>query len=132
MDLKISYLIAAVRRDKQVTDPHYLNILLNNDKQVPSKTIKAFIGETDEVDILKEIHSEYLNYHFEYVHKMLCGFRKLDAKNIEVCYITTVNYLPDINKNGEIYSLDDIQNENILLEEYYAELFFKFGPSTFR
>lgn len=132
MDLKISYLIASLKREKQITDPHYLNILLDDNKEIPYKIVKAFIGEQDEIDVLKEIHNQYLHYHFEYVHKMLCGFRKIDAKTIEVCYITTVNHLPDMNKAGEVYSLDDIQNEKILLEEYYAELFFKFGPSTFR
>lgn len=132
MQLKITYLIAAIDRNRPVTDLKYLNILLDENQQVPSTTVKAFIGDKDEIDTLKELHDKFLNYHFEYVHKMLCGFRKIDQKTVEIVYICTVNYFPGIQKAGDIYTLQDIQEENILLEEYYGEIFFKFGPSTFR
>lgn len=131
MELTISYLIAATDKSKAVTDPRYLNILLDDNKQIPCTNIKAFFGKS-EIDYLKEIHSKYLNYHFEYVHKILCGFRKLEFNKAEVSYLCSVDYYPGIHKLGEFYNIAEIQQQNILLEEYYGELFFKFGSGTFR
>jgi hypothetical protein len=131
MELKITYIVSAIDRSKNITDPRYLSILLDENKQPPSSTIKAFFGKS-ETDYLRSIHEKYLKYHYEYVSKTLCGFRKIDFNKAEVVYLATVEYFPDINKSGEFFNIAEIQDQNILLEEYYGELFFKFGSGTFR
>jgi hypothetical protein len=131
MDIKISYLISALDKTKAITDPRYLNILLDENRNIPSLTIKSFLGKT-EIDYLLSLHNKYLNYHFEYVQKMLGGFRKIDFNTGEVTYVCAVDYYPGINKAGDFFNIAEIQDQNILLEEYYGELFFRFGSGTFR
>jgi hypothetical protein len=131
MELKITYIISAIDKSKNITDPRYLNILLDENKQPPSLIIKAFFGKSEK-DYLKSIHDTYLKYHYEFVSKTLCGFRKIDFNKAEVVYLTAVDYFPDINKSGEFFNIAEIQDQNILLEEYYGELFFRFGSGTFR
>lgn len=130
MKLKLSYLICAVDKNKKYHDRDYLRIFLNKDKEVPSKLIETF--ETDEKTTLKELHSQYLKYDFDFYPKSLCGFRILDKDICEICYLITVRYLGGIEQNGSFYTIEQIQEKNILLEEYYGELFFKFGQSTLR
>lgn len=132
MDIKFTYLIAAVDKNRSVTDPKYLNILLDENGNMPSLQIKGFVGLQDEESVLKSIHDKYMNYHFDYVMKNVCGFRKI-AQNVgELIYICSVIYYPGINKTGDFYTIQDIQDQNILLEEYYAEFFFRLGSSSFR
>lgn len=131
MELKITYIITALDKSKQINDPRYLNILLDEFNCIPSISIKAFLGN-DEEHYLKQIHDSYLKYHFEYVTKSLVGFRKTGYASCEVVYMCSVDYLPDIVKSGSFYNLSEIQDSNILIEEYYGECFFKFGAGTFR
>lgn len=130
MKLKLSYLICAIDKNKRYHDRDYLRIFLNREKEIPSKTLDAF--ETDEKVLLKELHEQYSKYDFDFYPKTLCGFRILEKDICEVCYLITVKYLGGIEQNGSFYTLEQIQEKNILLEEYYGELFFKFGQSALR
>jgi len=130
MRMKISYLVAAVDKSKKATDHDYLRIFFNKNHQIPSVVIDNF--EKEEYDILKDIHCEYVKYSFGFYPTMLCGFRVLDEDTCEICYVTTIKYMNDATKNGYIYTLEQIQEKNILLEEYYGELFFRFGQPAIR
>ena len=131
MELKITYIITALDKTRQVNDPRYLNILLDEFNSMPSLSIKSFLAN-DEEYYLKKIHDCYLKYHFEYVTKSLVGFRRTGPSSCEAIYMCSVDYFPDIIKSGSFYNLSEIQNSNILIEEYYGECFFKFGAGTFR
>lgn len=127
MKLKITYLIGAINRGAAPSDRSYLRILVDEDGKPPSK----YITTKDEHETLKSLHNEYINYHFEYTSRLLCGFRKVDTEEFEICYISTVNYLPDFYKKGTVGSFSSLADRNILVEEYYANLFSKFGTTTF-
>lgn len=129
--LKVTYLVVALDKRKAAIDRSYLKILLTETNEVLSRTVLTIPGKDAEKQILKELHSQYINYDFDYVYKTLCGFRT--SENLcEVCYITNVNYMPDFYKAGNLYTLDEIQERNILIEEYYGELVTKFRTHTFR
>jgi hypothetical protein len=129
--LKVTYLVVALDKYKKNIDRSYFKLLLSEKDEVLSRTVFSLNGPDVEKDILKDIHSKYLNYDFDYVYKNLCGFRTFEGM-CEACYITTVNYIPDFYKSGNLYTLDEIQERNILIEEYYGELFTRHGSRTFR
>ena len=130
MKLKISYLICAIDRNKKYHDRDYLRIFLNKNKEVPSIILEKFYK--NDIDILKELHTRHIKYDFDFYPKMLCGFRVLDEETCEVCYLITIKHLSGVEQDGTFYTLEQIQEKNILLEEYYGELFFKFGQSAIR
>lgn len=123
MKLKISYLISAVDVSKKCSDPDYLKIFLDNKKEVPNVILEQ--TSVDETSILKELHSKYLKCDFSFYPILLTGFRFLDSDTCEVCYNVTVRYFSNVIMNGSWYTLEEIQNNNILLEEYHGELYFK-------
>ena len=123
MKLKISYLIAAVDVSKKCSDPDYLKIFLDNKKEVPNIVLEQ--TNADETSILKELHSKHLKCDFLFYPISLTGFRFLDSDTCEVCYNVTVRYFSNVIMNGSWYTLEEIQNNNILLEEYHGELYFK-------
>lgn len=130
MKLRLSYLICAIDKNKKYHDRDYIRIFLNREKEIPSITLEKF--DKDDKEILKELHSKYVKYDFDFYPKILCGFRILDEDICEVCYLITIRYLNGVEQNGSFYTLEQIQEKNILLEEYYGELFFKFGQSAIR
>lgn len=131
MKLKVTLLVSAIDRTRRNTDRSYMKILLNDESKVLSKTV-SFVGFNDHLQVLRELHSQYINYDFEYTQKLLCNFRTLENNICEVIYVVTVNYIPDFFKAGRVYTLDEIQERGILIEEYYGELFGQFGPTSFR
>jgi hypothetical protein len=131
LKLKVSYLVVALDKRKAAIDRSYLKLLFDENDEVISRTVSSLPGKDAEKQILKELHSQYINYDFDYVYKTLCGFRTFQDL-CEVCYITNVNYMPDFYKAGNLYTLDEIQERNILIEEYYGELVTKFRTHTFR
>lgn len=130
MKIIISYLVAAVDKTKKATDHDYLRIFFTKNNEIPNKSLDRF--DKEEYDILKEIHCEYVKYDFDFYPKMLCGFRIINEDTCEICYLTTIKYISDATQNGFLYTLEQIQEKNILLEEYYGELFFKFGQPAIR
>jgi hypothetical protein len=128
MKIDITYLVAAINRSASVAAPDYLRVLVNEDGTFPSETIST----KDEYETLKKIHNKYVNYHFEYVQKMLCGFRKLGTEHFEVCYITTNNYIPSLNKSGLLLTFSELEERDISTEEYYNDLICRCGTTTFR
>lgn len=122
MNIKISYLISSFDKNKKQTDPNYFKILLDN-KNIPSLTLSNF--DTDEISILKQLHEQYLNCDFSFYPKNLSGFRIIGEKECEICYCINIQFFKNIAKSGEWYTLNDIQENNILLEEYYGELFYR-------
>lgn len=130
MKLKLSYLICAIDKNKKYHDRDYMRIFLNKSKEIPNIILEKF--NQDNKDILKQVHINYIKYDFDFYPKILCGFRILDEETCEVCYLTTIRYLSGVEQNGSFYTLEQIQEKNILLEEYYGELFFKFGQSAIR
>ncbi len=130
MKLKLSYLICAIDKNKQYHDKDYIRIFLNKDYEVPNVIIENF--DKDEIEFLKELHEKYLKYDFNFYPKILSGFRVLDSCTCEICYTITVKYLGGVEQNGKFYTLEQIQEKNILLEEYHGELLFKFGQSAIR
>lgn len=124
MKVKISYLISAVNISKKCSDPDYLKIFLNNNKEVPNIVIET--TDKDEMSVLKELHNHYLKCDFSFYPISLTGFRFLDSETCEVCYNVTVRHFANIATNGSWYTLAEIQQNNILLEEYYGELYFRF------
>jgi hypothetical protein len=130
MQIKISYLVAAIDKNRKANDQKYLYLFFTKDNEIPSITVDKF--EKNEYDILRQIHESYIKYDFNFYPKILCGFRVLDHDKCEISYLTTIKYMSDSIQNGSLYTLDQIQEKNILLEEYYGELFFKFGQPSIR
>lgn len=128
MRIDLTYLVAAINRSASVASPEYIRILVNENGTFPSKQIST----KDEYETLQEIHQKYLNYHFEYVQKLLCGFRKKGSEHFEVCYITTTNYIPSLHKAGLLLTFTELSERNISIEDYYNELICRFGTTTFR
>lgn len=123
MKLQVSYLISAVDPSKKCSDPDYLRIFLDDNKKVPHIIIER--TEVDELSILKELHSKYLKCDFSFYPISLTGFRFLDSETCEVCYNVTLRYFSNVAVGGKWYTLSEIQNNKILLEEYHGELYFK-------
>ena len=130
MIIKISYLIAAIDSRTKPGNNEYFRLFFNDKNEIPSLTLESF--DHDEYEILKTIHEQHIKYAFNFYPKVLCGFRVLDKDFCEVCYLTTVKYMVNCTMSGNFYTLEQIQQKNILLEEYYGELFFKFGQSAVR
>lgn len=122
MNITISYLISSTDKNKKITDPDYFKILLDDEK-VPSFTFSIF--NKDEISILKELHEQYLHCDFLFYPKNLSGFRIINDTNCEICYFTNIQFFKNVTKKGKWYTLSDIQEQNILLEEYYGELFYR-------
>lgn len=129
--LKVSYLVVALDKHKGNTDRSYLRLLLSENNEVLSRTADILPELDFDKKLLKELHSQYVRYDYDYVYKSLCGFRTFENL-CEVCYICNVHYMPDFYKSGNLYSLDEIQDRNILIEEYYGELFTRFRTAAFR
>lgn len=123
MKIKISYLISAADISKKCSDPNYLKIFLTNEHEVPHICLDK--TDKDETDLLKELHSKYLKCDFSFYPINLSGFRFLDGETCEVCYNVAIRYFSNVATNGRWYTLEEIQNNNILLEEYYGELYFR-------
>lgn len=123
MKLRISYLISAVNISKKCSDPDYLKIFLDHNYEVPHVVIEK--TTKDEISILKELHSKYLKCDFSFYPISLTGFRFLDGETCEVCYNVSIRYFSNVAMNGSWYTLAEIQQNNILLEEYYGELYFR-------
>ncbi len=130
MKLKLSYLICAIDKNKRYHDRDYIRIFLNKETKIPSITLEKF--DKDDKEILKELHSQHIRYDFDFYPKILCGFRILDVETCYLFYLITIRYLSGVEQNGSFYTLEQIQEKNILLEEYHGELFFKFGQSAIR
>jgi hypothetical protein len=130
MKIRICYLIGAIDKNKRYHDTDYLKIFLNQDYEVPSITLENF--DNNEQEILEELHKKHLKYDFDFYPKTLCGFRILDKDICEICYLIIVKHIGGVEINGSFYTLEQIQEQNILLEEYYGELFFRFGQTSIR
>jgi len=130
MQIKISYLVAAVDKNKKAIDHDYLRIFFTKNHEIPNIILDKF--QKEEYDVLRDIHCEYIKYSFDFYPAMLCGFRILNEDICEICYLTTIKYMSDAVQNGYLYTLEQIQEKNILLEEYYGELFFRFGQPSIR
>ena len=128
--LKVSYIISAIDRRSNILDPLNYKLILTDDLKIPSRIVDELKGTDSHFNTLKNIHDEYVKYSYDYPIKMLCGFRTLDDI-CEVTYITSLNYIPGLNKSGRIISIGEMQDNNIFIEEYYGELFVKFGGKTF-
>lgn len=126
--LKISYIISVVDYRKKY-EPTDFKWVLDDESRVPSKIINK-VGKDSHFTSLKEIHDQYIKYDFDYVNKTLCGFRTFDDI-CEVSYITSINYVPNLNKAGRIIAIGELQDFNIFIEDYYGELFAKFGGKAF-
>lgn len=132
LTLKLSYIVLSTDKSRSDIDRSYLKILLDENNQIISKTFDSLLIYEEHLLELEKLHTKYVNYDYNYVLKTLCGFRSLGNNVCEVCYITNVNHMPDFYKAGNLYTLEEIQDRNILLEEYHGEFFGKFGTKSFR
>lgn len=106
--IKLSYLVLAIDHNKAVANT---KILLDDNKSVLSTfTDKNFIAD----ELLIDLHNQYINYHFDYIPRLIGGVRKVNGI-VEIIFYSVFNYIPGFNKIGRVC----IYNE-IVLEDYYV------------
>lgn len=129
--LKISYLVVALDKTLTNVNKSYLKLLLTDDLSVPSIIIDDISNFESPLEALRRLHDEYIKYNFEFPIKQLCDVRFV-GNICEITYLITLNYVPKMNKKGRLFSLREIQERNIEIEEYYGKNFVKSGANIFR
>lgn len=115
-----------VDKTKLPSDSRYLKILLENDC-VPSE----LVSDGQDIDlILADINDKYLKYDSIFIKKSLAGLRYIGLDTYEAIYISTIAYVPGLNKGGTIYSFEELNERNIKIDEYYEQSIAKFGRAV--
>lgn len=122
--VRLTLLINIVDRSKNPRDPRYLKILLDND-QPPSVDLDSINNDED----LKFLNDKYLKYDISFTEKILAGSRCVGENILELVYVTTLSYLPGLNKAGTIYTTQELQDRNISIDEYYERALRRFGTT---
>lgn len=128
LSVKITYLITAIDGRMGVSNPSHLKILLTDDLDFPSITLDNLNGGLE--SYLQQIHNTYLKYDFNYPYKSLVGARSIDGV-CELVYITVSSYMPSFNLSGRLFSLQEILDRNIEIEDYYGQLITRFASIPF-
>ena len=121
--LKVALIMVIVDKTKLPSDERYLKILLENEN-IPCQLISD--GQDIE-EIITEISNKYLKYDSSFINKSLAGLRYLGLDTYEAIYISTIAYVPGLNKGGTIYSFEELNERNIKIDEYYEQSIAKFG-----
>lgn len=127
--IKISYIISVTDRRYSKADSNYLKLILDNNLKIPSVTLDV-IEADGHMRALESLCGQYLKYDPSYLSKSLCGFRTFDNL-CEVIYFSSVNYMLGLNKTGRIFSLGEIQEQQIEIEDYYGKLFTEHSGRTY-
>lgn len=125
----MTVLIIAVDKRYSQTDPRHLKILLDEKTITPPS---KYLGVQEEKQILGEIVSSNVKYDFNWLHKSLCGFRRISPVEGELTYITSFPYMADCNKKGKFFSILDLNSTEIKLDDYYARIISRNGATSFR
>ena len=128
MKIKISYIVCCIDKNKSVTDPKYMALILDENKKVPF----SYIDDKDEYETLKGIHVQYVNYNFDWCVKSVCGFRVLSPEEAEVTYITIVPWSDLLSGSDHVFTLLDISSQKITIEDYYGTHITRFGHNQYR
>lgn len=123
--IKLSYIISVNDIRKNLMNLADKMLILTEDRCIPSAWIDNF-EDSAHLETLKKLNNDYLKYDFEYVKPILGDFRIKDGIP-EVTYVANVIYNPGLNKRGRLMSISEINNNNILIEDYYGKIFVKFG-----
>lgn len=127
--IKISHIISVTDRRYNKSNANYLKIILDNDLKIPSLTLDVVEADCHS-KALDSLCRTYLKYDPLYVTKSLCGFRTFDNL-CEVIYFSSVNYMLGLNQSGRIFSLGEIQEQQIEIEEFYGKLFTELSGRTY-
>lgn len=120
---QVTLLVNLFDDTKSSLDLRYRKILLDN--EVPINLITYTLNP--EVNYLKLLSDKYLKYDFEYINKTLVDSRIKSSNFLELIYISNIKYMPKLNILGSIYTYLELQERNIILDEYYERLIRKFG-----
>jgi hypothetical protein len=102
-------------------------LILDKNKKVPF----SYLDGQNEYEALRGMHISYINYHFDWCIKNICGFRVIDEEEAEVTYITVVPWTDSLCSRNRIFNLQDIKSQKIDIEEYYARHITKFGHTQY-
>jgi hypothetical protein len=122
--VRLTLLVSLTDRTKSPEDPRYFKILLDNEK--PLSMDLETINDDEDLKILTE---KYLKYDFGFIEKILAGTRCVGENILELVYVTKLSYLPGLNKSGTIYTLKELQDRNIIIDEYYERALRRFGTT---
>jgi hypothetical protein len=124
--VKISYLVVGVEK---MREKMRFYMLLDNDLVVPHAIMDRLDKSPEEY--LRSLHDEYVEYSFDFLTKDLASVRFVE--NIcEIVYLVNVNYVPRMNKKGRLFTLEELEEREIEIEDYYGRQVIKFIPSVFR
>lgn len=72
---------------------------------------------------LESLSSRYLKYDPNFVTKELVDIVSINKDNIalEIIYLSVINYMPNLNKFGTFYSIEEIERRNINIDERYGK-----------
>jgi hypothetical protein len=126
--LKVTWLISITDKSRAPDDPRYAKLLLDNESP-----ISITLEEIRNVNlVLTRLNERFLKYDDKFVIKNLAGFRVLEENLCEAVYVSALNYVPGLNKDGTIYSLEELQQRNISIGEYYERAIIRHGSGAYR
>jgi len=122
ISLKVTWLVSIIDRTRTPDDHRYSKLLLDD-----SEPISITVCNVADVDgLLSLLNEKYLKYDNEFVIKSLADFRRI-GDLYEVVYVSTLNYVPGLNKTGTIYSIKELQQRKIEIGEFYERAIIRNG-----
>lgn len=118
MKIKLTFIVAQSVKTVNFIDPRYFKIFFTDEYKIPS----GYMSTKNESDTLREISDKYFNTDFDWMHKQIAGFKRINDKECEVVYITYVPEILGSNKSGFFLSSHELEKYNIELDSYYEEL----------
>ena len=98
---------------------------MNDDNLFPCK----YISTKNEYETLKEISDQHLNVDFDWIKKDLFSFEVLNNQECEVIYVSCLPQINEAEKIGSFYTLSELSDIGIELNQNYESAIFKRGRS---
>lgn len=114
---QITWIVIGKDRNKKFSEQNI--ILLDNTELI---TKQLLYGDVI-VEELKKLSDEYLKYNEKFVSKELVDINSINENGVisELVYLSVVNYIPNLNKKGTFYTLEEIETRDILIHERYGK-----------
>jgi hypothetical protein len=126
--LKVTWLVSIVDKSRAPDDPRYAKLLLDSESP-----ISITLEEISNINlVLTRLNEKFLKYDDKFIIKSLAGFRTLEENLCEAVYVSVLNYVPGLNKDGTIYSLEELQQRNISIGDYYERAIIRHGSGAYR
>lgn len=114
---QITWIVIGKDRNKKFSEQNI--ILLDNTELITKQLLYGDVIAEE----LKKLSDEYLKYNEKFVSKELVDINSINKDGIisELVYLSVVNYIPNLNKKGTFYTLEEIETRDILIHERYGK-----------